>query len=77
MILIYCAEILLEPTNFVNLYTKSHTFGWISFNGLGEDSIIDIRTDRRMDLPTNWWESIKVLCFVVRYFMSILVLQSS
>ena len=24
-----------------------------------------------------WWESVIVLCFVLRYFMSILVLQSS
>ena len=32
--------------------SSSHTkFGWISSNGLGKDSVVDRRTDKKLDKP--------------------------
>ena len=52
----------------------------ISINKGQVNMVIDIQVIRQMTfclLLLPLWESVTVLCFVVRYFMSSLVLQSS
>ena len=59
--------------SWINFYGHSSPFRWIIQEGLSV--VLLLLTFCLLLLPL--WESVIVLCFVVRYFMSILVLQSS
>ena len=50
---------------------------WLKFKALGEGCLKVLLLLTLCLLLLLLWESVIVLCFVVRYFMSILVLQSS
>ena len=53
-------------------FVTSFTLKWDSYYFR-----LDFIMDANIMNPDQLWESVIVLCFVVRYFMSILILQSS
>ena len=58
----------------INAFKPTSGFGCCPFRG-GGSVVVAIDSFLIMLLPL--WDSVIVLCFVVRYFVSILVLQSS
>ena len=54
-----------------------HEIGKTKINGAVHSKAVVLLLLTFCLLLLPWWESVIVLCFVVRYFMSILVLQSS
>ena len=62
-----------DPLDLLNQYDKQISVTWAAVRS--KAVVLLLLTFCLLLLPL--WESVIVLCFVVRYFVSILVLQSS